>query len=191
MKQCPFCAEDIQDAAIVCKHCGRDLKSGASQVQVVAPPKKTSPAAWGCLTVIVLFVVLVMIGQCFGPSSTRSRPTSTTSGPATPPVPSADQLALLSSTGGRSSDSFLKVEGQVKNISKDSLKSVAAVVTWYDKDGGFIASDTTLIEYDPLLPDQTSPFHVLTRANPKMEKYSIGFKRLLGGTIPTDDRRKK
>ena len=46
MKKCPFCAEDIQDAAKVCKHCGRDIVAGASQVQLVATKKKTSLVTW-------------------------------------------------------------------------------------------------------------------------------------------------
>jgi hypothetical protein len=33
MKTCPFCAEEIQDAAIVCKHCGRSF-SGRQVSQV-------------------------------------------------------------------------------------------------------------------------------------------------------------
>jgi hypothetical protein len=81
--------------------------------------------------------------------------------------------------------SFVEVRGQVKNISGSSLKSVAAVATFYDKDEGFITSDDALIDYNPIMPGQVSPFSVLEHYNPAMRSATVEFKYLMGGTIPT------
>ena len=94
------------------------------------------------------------------------------------------KLHLLSWHWGEEYD-YVIAEGEVKNLTGQSIESVTALVTWYDSNGIIITSDDAFIEYDPLMPGQTSPFKVMARYNPEMKKASIRFKQLLGGELET------
>lgn len=79
--------------------------------------------------------------------------------------------------------SYAISEGQITNLTDETLENVEAVVTFYDSNGNFITSDSSLIEYKVLLPGQTSPFKVHTPANPAMSKAGIEFKILMGRNL--------
>lgn len=90
---------------------------------------------------------------------------------------------MLISWSWSSEYGFATAEGQVRNISGRNLENVQAVVTWLDGNGNFITSQDAMIEYNPILAGQTSPFEVMARYNPAMKKARITFKYLFGGTI--------
>jgi len=83
---------------------------------------------------------------------------------------------------------FAIAEGRVKNISGRSLDGVVAVAEWEAADGMFITSDDALIDYQPILPGQTSPWSIIGTWNPAMKNghARVSFRHILGGTIGTN-----
>lgn len=106
------------------------------------------------------------------------------------PAPSVSQLSIVAERG-TTEHGFAKVNGLVRNLTGKSLENVTANVSWFDGNGEFIKSDDALIDYNPILPGQTSPFEVITTHNPEMKRFRTEFKFLFGGSIPTEDATRK
>lgn len=82
------------------------------------------------------------------------------------------------------------VVGQVKNISKKSIDAIEAVANFSDAKGTYISNNSSLIDYNPLLPDQNSPFKVMVPWNPAFKNLQIEFKQLMRGKLEHKEKKK-
>jgi hypothetical protein len=64
LKTCLFCAESIQDAAVICRHCSR-AQNGT--LPLVRTTPQTSPVTWLAAGIGAIVVVSLFARACFGP----------------------------------------------------------------------------------------------------------------------------
>jgi hypothetical protein len=110
--------------------------------------------------------------------------------PTKTPVPPPYKMALISASCTLESDiGFTECEGFVKNISNQTLEDIQVVIEWVDDAGTPRSSDEALIDYNPLLPGQESPWSTIGDYNPALTRFRVRFTEFFGGTILTRDDR--
>lgn len=144
----------------------------------------------GLITFLIGIIIIGTMAESIAQNSmTASNDDSYQSSQASAERPTM-KLSLIS-TNSYFEAGYAIVEGQVKNTGNEKIDNIEVIVTWKTKEGEFIKSDSAMIDYDPIMGQQTSPFKVLTTRNPKMLRYEIDFKQALGGSIDWVDMRKK
>lgn len=171
LSKCTECGHQLSNKADKCPQCGAPQSSGMRYV------------VWIVAGLIGAFVgswVIDEVNDRSGASYvTRSTPDSS-SGSGSYTRSSAPPLLLLSSSCGVETSTYMHSRGQVKNMTSQPIKNIEAIAEYYTKDGTFIISDDAFVEFNPLMPGQTTPYHVLLPGNPLIAKCSIRFKVMWG-----------
>lgn len=93
----------------------------------------------------------------------------------------------LNSSKCRNEYGFIKFVGEVTNRSAQPIENLMAIGVFRTSNGELVKSASSLIDYQPLMPGQRSPFTVITSDNPVIRECFVGFKTMFGGVVEFDD----
>ena len=176
LKNCKECNHEVSEKAKTCPNCGHKRK-------------RTS-----LITILVLFFLgWIVLANLFDPNSPSVN--NIAQSPIKNKTTNDENIRIekleVFSWSCKNRRGYMIIEGEVKNISDSSIKNLMTVGTFRKEDGTFIKSDDALIEYNPLLSGQTSPFKVMSRNNPAISKCRISFKEISGQKILHKDLKSK
>ncbi len=147
-----------------------------TNMENVEAPKKKKMSKVLIIGIIVLALIIIGLQSDSSPSQSVTQTTA-------PSVQSDEPKLELKAFNCEYDSNFYTISGQVKNISDTSLKNVEALGQTFTMDGQYVNSEDSLIDYNPILPGQTSPFKVMMTMNPEMKRCKVSFKFLMGGSI--------
>jgi len=92
-------------------------------------------------------------------------------------------LEVLSYSCHQEGSRHVITEGLVKNTTNQPLKGVQAVISHFTADNRFITSDSSYLEFQPVMPNQISPFKIYSHFNPEMDNCTLSFKSAKGDRL--------
>ncbi len=165
-----------------CKECGKEVSSQAKQCPHCGAPQSKSVGLGGIILVLFVGYIIFVVAGGGGSGSSSSGTTAGSSAAYAPPPPASPPLELQSFRCEKE-HGYVFVRGEVKNVSSEKLKNVVAVGEFRTKSGELVKSEDALIDYNPIMPGQTSPFSAGGSDNPQISGCELAFKQLMGGTI--------
>jgi hypothetical protein len=183
LKPCRECGKEISTEAQACPYCGAPAKAPELPVSPVPVPAKSGSTAARLVILVILVIVLLVVWNARQEDAQRAALAELFTPAPTPQF--AGPVLEIQSWGWshEPGSGWVNVRGEVKNISDSPLKNVQAVASMYGERDLFITSADALVEFNPILPGQVSPFRVIVQWNPEMKVARLQMKDLLGGSL--------